>query len=125
MNDDSDWVPTDVTDPGVLDKLLDRNNFLIDRYNKVTAWHKGQLEWHHDQFVIAEARAVMHFDGPATLAKASANADEDVILARTQMTIAKAQLGVCEHRLAALGKEAMTLAARAKLLTQTYHNGKY
>lgn len=120
--EDDGYVYTDLN-PAMVDQLLDKNSFLIDRYNRMAAWHKAQRDWRHDQFVVAEAKAVMGYDGPATKAKYAAAADDDVIMARTYLSIATAQLGVCERRLHALEKEAINLATRNKSLMQSYNNG--
>lgn len=123
FNEDEGYAFTDVSDPGVIDRLLDRNSFLVDRYNKMLAWHQAQWDWRNDQFVIAEARAVMEYDGPAAKAKYYANNADTVITARTLRQIAKAQLIVCQRRLDALSKEAISLAVRQKAIMQSYNHG--
>jgi hypothetical protein len=120
-SDDADWVPTDLT-PLSLDRLLDRNSFLIDKWNRMMAWHKAQKDWHNDQFIRAEAEAVMRDTGPATKAKYAAAQHPDVVMARTYLSIATAQLGICERRLHSLEKEAINLALRNKLLGALVRN---
>lgn len=121
--EDPDYAFTEISSPVVIDRLLDRNSWLIDKWNRMCAWHKAQAEWRNDQFVIAEARKVMEYDGPVAKAKYYANDDDDVIMARTMRSIAKAQLGVCEHRLHSLSKEAINLAVRQKAIMQSYGHG--
>ncbi|QSM01110.1 hypothetical protein SEA_NANOSMITE_65 [Mycobacterium phage Nanosmite] len=121
-NDDADWVPTDLS-PLQLDRALDKNSYLIDKWNRMMAWHKAQRDWRKTQFVVAEAGAVMRYGGPATKAKYAAIDNETVIMARTYLDIAEAQLGVCERRLHSLEKEAINLALRNKLLGALANNG--
>lgn len=123
FTEDEGYAFTEISSPAVIDALLDKNSFLVDRYDKMTAWHKAQLEWRSDQFVTIEARKVMEYDGPVAKAKYYANNDDDVIMARTYRQIAKAQLGVCEHRLHSLSKESINLAVRQKALMQSYNHG--
>lgn len=120
--EDDGYFYNDLT-PEMVDRMLDKNSFLVDKWNRMFAWHKAQCDWRNDQFVVTEAKATMAYDGPATLAKAAANADDDVIMAKTYLSIAKAQLTVCERRLHALSKEAINLATRNKALMQSYNNG--
>lgn len=120
-DEESDWVPTDLT-PVQLDRLLDRNSFLIEKWNKMMAWHKAQHDWYKELHTREEARAVMQAR-TATTAKYAAAADPAVELARTRMLIALAQMGICERRLHALEKEAINLALRNKLLGALYNNG--
>lgn len=121
--EDEGYTFTDVSDPGTIDALLDKNSFLIDKWNRMLAWHKAQWDWRNDQFVLAEAKAVMEYDGPAAKARFYANNDPDVIMARTYRQIAKAQLTICERRIDALTKEAINLASRNKALMQQYNTG--
>lgn len=120
--DDPEYVYT-AMNPELLDRLLDKNNHFMDKWNRMMAWHKAQWQWRHDMFVKAEASAVMRDTGPATKAKFAAADDDYVGLARTYLSIAAAQLGVCERRLHALEKEVMNLALRNKLLGALYNNG--
>lgn len=123
FNEDDGYAFTDVSDPGVIDRLLDRNSWLVDRYDRMTAWHKAKYDWNLSQFAVAEARAIMHYPGPVGKSKYAAQIDPDVIMARTHLGIAKAQLTVCEHRLHSLSKEAITLAVRQKAIMQSYGHG--
>lgn len=122
-NDNEDGYFYTVMNPALLDQLLDRNNHFMDQYNRLMAWHKAQWQWRHDNFVKAEASSVMKYQGPATKAKFAANDDDKVTLAKTYLSIAAAQLGICERRLHALEKEVMNLALRNKLLSAQYNNG--
>lgn len=121
-NDDDGWVYTEMS-PALLDQMLDKNSFLIDKTDRMIAWHAAQNKYWARQFAIAEARAVMHYQGAVGKAKFAAVADEDVIAVATQWDIANAQLGLCERRGHALDKEAINLALRNKLLQATYNNG--
>ena len=121
--EDEDYVFTDVSDPGVIDKLLDRNSFLVDKWSRMAAWHKAQREWRATQFAITEARARMAYEGPPSLAKAAALTVDAVIQAQIDLDIAAAQLGLCERRLDSLTKESINLATRNKALMQSYNHG--
>lgn len=121
--EDDGYAYTEISSPVVIDHMLDKNSFLIDKWSRMAAWHKAQRDWRHDQFVKSEARAVMGYEGPATKAKFAAADDPDVQMARTYLSIATAQLGVCERRLHSLEKEAINLATRNKALMQSYNNG--
>ncbi|AER26102.1 hypothetical protein SSEA_SKINNY_61 [Mycobacterium phage Skinny] len=120
--DDQDWVPTDLT-PMALDRLLDRNSYLMDKWDRMMSWHMAQRKWRHDEFVKAEAEAVMRYTGPATKAKYAAAEDPKVVMARTYLSIAEAQLGICERRLHSLEREAFNLGMRNKVLDKVYNNG--
>lgn len=121
-DEDDAYVYTEMS-PELLDRMLDKNSFFIDKWNRMMAWHKAQWQWRHDEFVKTEARAVMSDSGPATKAKFAAAANDSVIMARTYLSIAAAQLGVCERRLHALEKEVINLALRNKLLGALWNNG--
>ncbi|SKM18394.1 Uncharacterised protein [Mycobacteroides abscessus subsp. massiliense] len=120
--EEQDWTPTDLT-PLSLDRALDKNSFLIDKWNKMFAWHRAQRDYLYTEFVKAEAGAVMRYTGPATKAKYHAMDTQAVIMAKTYLDIANAQLGICERRLHSLEKEAINLALRNKLLSALYNNG--
>lgn len=120
---DEDYAFTEISSPVVIDRLLDKNSFLVDRWDKLTAWHKSQYDWRLNEFAVTEARAIMHYPGPVGKAKYAAQIDEGVIMARTYLGIAKAQLTLCEHRLHSLSKQAINLATRNKALMQSYNHG--
>lgn len=121
--EDEGYAFTEISSPAVIDRMLDRNSFLVDKWDRLTAWHKSQYDWRLGEFVKTEARFIMHYVGPLTKAKYAAQVDEGVIMARTQLGIAKAQLTVCEHRLHSLSKEAINLATRNKAIMQSYNHG--
>lgn len=116
FNEDEGYAFTEISSPAVLDKLLDKNSYLVDLYDRMAAWHKAQYDWYNNQFIVKEAKAIMSYPGPVGKARYAAQADDDVIMARTYLGIAKAQLVICEHRLHALSKEAINLATRNKAL---------
>lgn len=116
FDEDAGYDFTEISSPAVIDRMLDKNSFLVDKYDRMTAWHAAQYHWRNDQFVVAEAKAIMSYSGPVGKARYAAQADEAVIMARTYLGIAKAQLTLCEHRLHALSKEAINLATRNKAL---------
>lgn len=122
-NDDDGYVYTDISDPGVIDRLLDHNSHLVDRFDKMTAWHKSQYDWYNSQFIVAEAKAIMEYPGPVGKSRYAAAANDDVVMARTYLGIAKAQLVICEHRLHSLSKSAINLAVRQKAIMQSYNHG--
>jgi hypothetical protein len=109
--------------PHLLDRLLDKNSYLIDKWNRMLVWHRAQRNWRNTIFVLAEAAAIMKDTGPATKAKAAATDTPKVIDARAYLDIAEAQLHVCERRLHSLEKEAINLALRNKLLGALWNNG--
>lgn len=121
--EDEGYFYTDISSPVMIDQLLDKNSFLIDKWNRLAAWHKGQRDFYHDEFVKTEAKFVMAFKGPVTKAKYAAAADDEVSMARTLWSIAQGQLGICERRLSSLGQEAINLATRNKSIMQSYNNG--
>jgi hypothetical protein len=123
FSEDEGYAFTEISSPAVIDRLLDKNSFLVDKWDRMTAWHKAQWDWHHDQFAMREAKAIMRYDGPVGKAKYAAQADDDVVMARTYLGIAKAQLTICEHRLHSLSKEGINLATRNKALMQSYAHG--
>lgn len=123
FNEDAGYDFTEISSPAAIDRMLDKNSFLVDRYDKMTAWHKAQYDWRNGEFIKTEARAIMSYEGPVSKAKYAAQASDDVIMARTYLGIAKAQLNICEHRLHSLSKEAINLATRNKALMQSYNHG--
>lgn len=123
FDEDDNYAFTEISSPAVIDRMLDKNSFLVDKWDRLTAWHKSQYDWRNSEFIKTEARAIMRYDGPVTKAKYAAQADDDVIMARTYLGIAKAQLAICEHRLHSLSKESINLATRNKALMQSYSHG--
>lgn len=121
--DDEGYVFTDVSDPGVIDKLLDKNSHVTDKWLRMAAWHKGQRDWRATAFAIEEARARMAYVGPPSLAKAAALTVVSVQQAQIDLDIAAAQLGLCERRLESLTKESINLAVRQKAIMQSYSHG--
>ena len=122
MTEDDGYVYTEMN-PVLIDMLLDKNSFLIDRWDRMIAWHEAQYKFYVSQHVLAEARAMMEWQGAVGKAKAAAITNPSVEAARIKMDIANAQLGVCTRRMHSLEKEAINLATRNKGIMQAYNNG--
>lgn len=121
-DDSEDYVYTELS-PALLDRLLDKNSFLMDKWDKMLAWHRAQLRWYETQHGVIEARKQFSYGGPVGKMKTFSADDPEVQAAKLKVDIAYMQLGVCERRCHALEKEAINLALRNKLLGALYNNG--
>ncbi|ASR75913.1 hypothetical protein J4U02_gp066 [Mycobacterium phage Aziz] len=121
-DDSEDYVYTELS-PQLLDQLLDKNSFLMNKWDKLLAWHRAQFRWYETRFNTAQKVAEFKDKGPATKAKAASFADAQVQQCQLDMDIAYMQLGTCERRVHSLDKEAMNLGMRNKLLGTLYNNG--
>lgn len=121
MNEDDGYVYTEMSH-ALLDRMLDHNSFLVDKWDLILAWHKAQRDYFATRFALAEARATMAWSGAVGKAKAAAACAPEVERARICMDVAAAQLGLCERRAHSLEKEAINLALRNKLLQTSYNN---
>lgn len=121
-DEEGDYVYTELSPPH-LDRLLDRNSFLMDKWDKLLAWHRAQHRWYESKLGTAKGVAEFRYTGPATKGKAAAIADPDVQQAQLDADIAYMQLGTCERRVHALDKEAINLGMRNKLLASIYNSG--
>ncbi|WP_099021242.1 hypothetical protein [Mycolicibacterium palauense] len=114
-DDDAEYVYTEMN-PYLLDTRLDKNSYLVDKWDKMIAWHRAQARYFETQHALKEAEATMRWGGAVGKAKAYAQTEPAVIDARIKMDIAHAQLGLCERRIHSLEKDAINLALRNKLL---------
>lgn len=121
-DDSEDYVYTELS-PELLDRMLDKNAFLMNKWDRLLAWHRAQARFYDSKLGTAKGVAEFRYTGPATKGKAAAIADEKVQQAQLDADIANMQLGTCERRCHALEKESITLGMRNKLLSSLYNNG--
>jgi hypothetical protein len=121
-DDSEDYVYTEMN-PHLLDQLLDKNSFLMDKWDRMLAWHRAQFRWRESIHGKAVAAAEFRWTGPGWKSKAAATENADVQQAKLDMDIAYMQLGTCERRIHALDKEAINLALRNKVLGALVNNG--
>lgn len=121
-DDSEDYVYTEMS-PRLLDQLLDKNSWLMNRWDLMLAWHRAQFRWYETELGKVEARVQFSYGGPVGKMKVFAADDPTVQAAKLKADIAYMQLGTCERRCHALEKEAINLALRNKLLGALYNNG--
>lgn len=118
--EDDGYVYTELN-PHLIDRLLDENTYLVEKWSRVAAWHEAKKDWATTNYAVAKARAEMSWDGPVSKGKAYAESENSVVAARIQMDIASAQFGLCEKRLKSLDRAAFNLGMRKNLLNGIFN----